>query len=268
MKPVKIILLSLLTASILFSCGPSEEEIAKLRFEQAENLYTSNDFNNAKLILDTIIEEQANIIEFYTRAKDLLRTIKIEEQKNNLEFLDSLLLEKEKELKPLMKNFIIEKEYQRKILIHKRQKTTNSYNRTYLKSHLYMNGEFYISSHYCGESNINHNQIKVYNKGKSTISEEIPYDSLNNRHFDDGGLYWEIVNYKDGKDNGVVDFISQNYNLPLKVMYFGKKNYYILLEKFDKEAIRDGYEISFILKEVNKLKQEISNSKEELKRLK
>ena len=37
------------------------------------------------------------------------------------------------------------------------------------------------------------------------------------------------------------------------------------MEKFDKEAISDGYEISFVLKEVAKIKNEIANVKKELK---
>ena len=269
MKSIKLnILITLLTSIfILLSCGPSNEEIARQRFQIAQEYYQNKEFNNAKLVLDSIIEEQEGEIEFVTRAKDLIRTINIEEQKNNIEVLDSLLKEKEKELEPLMKNFIIEDEYHKKVLVHRRQKTVNSYNRTYLKSHLDLEGNFYISSHYCGPNYINHTHIKVYNKGKSVTSEVVPFDNFENRHFDDGGNYWEIVNYKDGKDNGIIDFIAENVDSPLKVMYIGKKNYYILMEKFDKEAIRDGYEISFILNDVTKLKEELKNSKKRLSTL-
>lgn len=258
---------TIILIAVIISCGPSAEEIASKRFQEAEKYYQLKEFNNAKLMLDTIIEDQKNVIEYYTRAKDLLRTITIEEQKNNIAFLDSMLLEKEKELAPLMKNFTITDEYKKKVLVHRRQKTTNSYNRTYIRSHLDLDGNFYISSHYCGEIHINHNQIKVYNKGKSVTSEKIPFDEFNNRKFNDGELKWEIVNYKDGYDNGIIDFIAQNVNAPLKAQFKGKKNHYILLEKFDKQAISDGYEISFILKEVSRLKKEIENSKRVLNNL-
>ncbi len=76
-----------------------------------------------------------------------------------------------------------------------------------------------------------------------------------------------MVNYKDGADNGIIDFIAQNVDKPLKVHFMGKGNYYIVMEKFDKEAISDGYEISFVLKDIAKIKKEISNVREELKRL-
>ncbi|MBN2165824.1 MAG: hypothetical protein JW717_06055 [Marinilabiliaceae bacterium] len=262
-----LITFCLLITITFFACGPNNEEIAKERFNKAELFYAAKEFNNAKLILDSIINKQKNVIEYYTRAKDLLRTINIEEQKNNIAFLDSLLKEKERELEPLMKNFVLTNEYKKKKLIHKRQKTINSYNRTYIKTNLELDGTFYISSYFCGEYIINHEQIKVYNSNQSVTSEKVPFDSFNNRHFNDGGLYWEIVNYKDGNDNGIIDFIAQNVNAPLKVMFIGKKNFYVLMEKFDKEAIRDGYEISFILKEVEKLKTEIKNSEDALKRL-
>ncbi len=253
---------------LLVSCGPKPAELAKAKFEKAEQLYTNKEFNEAKLEIDSIEFLYPDQIEFITRGKDLLRTITIEEQRQNMVFLDSLLLAKEAELKPLMKNFIISDEYGgKKVLIHKRQKPENSYARTYLRAHLNLDGDFYISSRYNGTDRIYHDQIKVYFSGNSVTSEEVAEDGFNNRHFEDGENQWEIVLFKEGKDNGVVDFIASNWNQSLKIQFRGKKYFYIVMEKFDKEAIRDGYEISFVLKEIKHIKDEIKKVKEELSRL-
>lgn len=253
---------------MIVACGPSREEVAKEKFATAQTHFSNKRYNDAKLMIDSITEFYSDQIEYTTRAKDLLRTITIEEQKSNLAFLDSLLSDNEKTLKPLMKNFRESSDYgPKKILIHKRQKPENSYNRVYLRAHLDHEGQFYISSRYTGETNIHHKQIKVYFSGNHALSEAIDIDGFNNRQFDDGGTKWEIVNYKNGKDNGVIDFIASNANQSLKVQFIGKKYYYILMEKFDKEAIRDAYEISVVLKENKRIKQEITKVESELKKL-
>ncbi|MCW3806570.1 hypothetical protein [Plebeiibacterium marinum] len=258
-----------LSIVLLSGCGPTSEEIAREKFDRASGLYDQGHFNDAMLILDSITIDFPSEIEFVARAEDLIRKIKISEQERSLSFLDSALVKKEKELEVLMKNFRVSKEYgEKEILIHKRQKPQNSFNRTYLRAHLDMDGNFYISSRYSGDHYINHSKIKVYHKDQSVVSEEIPYDEFDNRHFEDGGTYWEVVNYKDNADNGIIDFIAQNVDKPLKVQYIGKKYYYIVMEKFDKEAISDGYEISFVLKEISKIKKEIKIAKTQLSRLK
>ncbi|NPA37859.1 MAG: hypothetical protein GXO47_13535 [Chlorobi bacterium] len=265
----KLILPLLILAFIATNCGPSSEEMAAKAFNKAEKLYNEKHFNDTKLLLDSIIETFPGQIEYVTRSKDLLRKIRISEQEQNLVFLDSLLKAREEELKPMMKNFIKTKEYGDKvILIHKRQRPENSYNRTFIRAHLDMDGNFYISSRYTGDHWIYHNQVKVYNKDKSALTDKIPEDGFLNRRFEDGGTKWEIVSYKDGKDNGVIDFIAANWDKPLKVQYRGKKYYYIVMEKFDKEAIRDANEISYVLKEIKRIKEEIKNVKQELSQLK
>ncbi|WP_075591581.1 outer membrane protein assembly factor BamD [Labilibacter marinus] len=259
----------LFLSALLLACGPTPEEIAKEKFEKANDLFNQEKYNDAKVALDSIIENFPKEIEFVTRAEDLMRTIKIGEQERNLVFFDSALVKKEEELKVLMKNFIVSNDYGKKeVLIHKRQKPQNSYSRTYLRAHLDMEGNFYISSRYSGKNYIYHNKIKVYHKDQSVTSEQIPEDGFDNRKFEDQGTYWEVVNYKNNNDNGIIDFIAQNTSKPLKVQFIGKKHYYIVMEKFDKEAISDGYEISFVLKEIARIKKEKSNIKKELSRLK
>ena len=86
-----------------------------------------------------------------------------------------------------------------------------------------------------------------------------------NRTFDDGEWYWEIINYKNNRDNGIADLISNHYDTPLKVEYIGKSRHYIIMEQYDKEAIRDAYEISFLLRETAKIREQIEIVKNTLK---
>ena len=252
-----IYLPGLLMLLLVASCGPSQEELAGEKLQEAEMLSDSGKFNLARLKLDTLMREYKSLTEQVADAKRLLADIDRKEKERNLAYLDSMIAVKEKELEPLMKNFIRSDDYGAKpILIHKRQRPENSYNRTFIRAHLNPEGEFYISSRYFGDKWIHHNQIKVYNAGESVTSEEVSEDGFNNRRFEDGGSKWEIVNYMNGADNGVINFIATNADQPLKVQFIGEGYYYIVMEKFDKEAIRDGYETSFVLKELAGLKKE------------
>ena len=257
-------------ALILFSqCnGISREQQASERLQEIIRLREAGNYNLAKLKSDTLILNFSDQKEQVREAKNILKQLDIMEQERNLLFLDSMLIVQEELLVPMMKNFILSDEYgSDKILIHKYQKPENCYNRTFIRAYLYESGKFFISSRYHGETWIHHQQIKVYNNNQSVLSEVVPEDDFNNTHFDDQGLKWETVNYKDGKDNGIIDYIASHWKEPLKVQFIGKGNAYIVLEQPDKEAIRDGYEISFILKEIQRIKEEKIKIKKTVEKL-
>jgi len=235
----------------------SREEQASKRLQEIIEICEAGNYNLAKLKLDTLIQNFGDQREKVDVAKFFLKQVDIMEQERNLQFLDSILMIQEALLEPMMKNFILSDEYgSDKILIHKRQKPENSYNRTFIRAFLYESGKFFISSRYHGDKWINHYQIKVYNNNQSVLSEVVPEDDFNSNRFEDQGLKWEFINYRDGKDNGIIDYIASHWQEPLKVHFIGKGNAYIVLEQFDKEAIRDGYEISFVLKEIQRIKDE------------
>ena len=257
-----------LSLIVLVSCGISREELAKERLNEAIQLSKDGNFNLAKLKLDSLILLFSDQQDLTEQASRMLSDLHLEEQQRNFIFLDSLINSAEENLKSMMKNFIESDEYGvEKILIHKRQKPENSYNRTFIRAHADLKGNFFISSRYYGEKWINHHQIKVYYQGNSATSESIKEDGFNNRRFEDGDSKWEIVNYKDGADNGVIDFIASNWKDPLRVQFIGSGYEYIIMEAYDREAIRDGYEISFVLKEIYNLKAEREKTKREIEKL-
>ncbi|MDR2928806.1 MAG: hypothetical protein LBV41_11510 [Cytophagaceae bacterium] len=255
----KIQLLYFLSVTLFWSCGGeiSREELAKNRLMEIEKMADAGNYNLAKLKLDTLIQSFGDQTEYVLSAKNMLKQLNVIEQERNLAYLDSMLKAQEALLAPMMNNFTVSDEYgSDKILIHKRQKPENSFNRTYIRAFLNQAGKFYISSRYHGNKWIYHQQIKVYNKEEFVLSEVVEEDGFNNRRFDDQDLKWEVVNYKDGKDNGIVDYIATHWKELLKVQFIGKGNAYIVMEQFDKEAVRDGYEISFVLKEIQRIKEE------------
>ncbi|MCL2073155.1 MAG: hypothetical protein FWH18_04485 [Marinilabiliaceae bacterium] len=267
MNRIKIFFISVLF--LFMGCkGPNREEEAWKRYNEIVNLSQSGSYNLAKIKLDTLILLYGDQKEMVEKATDILNRLDILEQERNLMFLDSMLILQEALLEPLMKNFILSDEYGvEKLLIHKRQMPENSFYRTFIRAYLYESGKFFISSRYHGDKWIYHQQIRVYNDKQSVLSEIVAEDGHNNRRFEDQGSKWETVNYKDGKDNGIIDYIATYWNEPIKVQFIGKGNEYIVMEQFDKEAIRDGYEISFVLKEIERIKEEKNKTEKTLLKL-
>lgn len=245
--------------SLLFvACGPSSTEKATGVLDCAKQRFELKQYNAAKLCLDSLERTYPDEIEIITDGRRLMILVETSEQQSSLSFYDSLLVKATAELVLLSKNFVLNPspldghpgEY-----IHKRQQITNSYNRIFLKTHVQDNGVFYLSSRYHGKSNINHSAVKVYNDGDAITSLQVPVGKLNNRQFDDGFEKWEIVRYYDDKENGIVNFIASNVDKPLKMVFLGKKYHYIVLEKFDKEAVAEGVLLSEKLKQIVALKK-------------
>lgn len=247
-------------------CGPSRKQKADDKILEISILKEKGNYNVARIKIDSFINDFPDQLEQVNIARRFLNEISKLEQERNLLYLDSMLSAKEALLAPMMKNFLLSDDYgAEKVLIHKRQIPENNYNRTFLRANLNEKGDFYISSRYFGDKWIYHNQIKVYNQSQSVLSDVVPEDGFDNRRFDDMAAKWEIVKFKYGKDNGIIDYIATHWQEPLKVQFIGKGHTYIVMEKHDKEAIRDGYEISFVLKEIRKIKEEKKKVEKTLK---
>ena len=64
-------------------------------------------------------------------------------------------------------------------------------------------------------------------------------------------------NLQKRKDNGVIEFIANNTNRNLKAVFLGKGQNYIILEEFDKTAVKDALALSQAIKSKSELEKEI-----------
>lgn len=266
------IVFSLVVMVILWSCGEKKtpKQLAQEHLLKAEHLLDSEKFTDAKLQIDSIKQLYPNQKQAINKGVILLNTVELEEQRKSLVYLDSVMNARSDQFENLKKQFILtEGSMARKSgrYVHKRQQVKNSYDRSFIKAYLDEEGTFYITSKYAGASYIYHNSIKVYNKGLFAETLEVPEDGIDNRRYEDGDMKWETVNYRKGADNGVVSFIVNNIDKPLKVQFKGKKYHYIVMEKFDKEAVRDAYLLSLLLLENKQLKADVANTKKRIAEL-
>jgi len=260
---MKQIIISLVLILIMIfsinSCTDPERKDAIAKLEYAKKLARDSEFENAKLTLDSIELNYPNQFAVLNEARTLndmisLSIYKARHSKLKLE-LESVIINDE-----VLKNnfnYIPGAYNQPGKYEHKRQTPANSHQRAYLKVHLYDNGEFYLSSNYYGNTWLSHIYVRVYDKDLLAESEKVPLSDPDNIKFEEGENLWEQVSYRNDRDKDIVDFIIQYSERRLKVRFSGKKHHYIVMETFDKQAVKEGYEFALAFKRRHDIKTEI-----------
>lgn len=228
------------------SCGPSEEDKARAKLNLAKTLLSKQDTIQALLQLDSIPSLYPGAIYSVNAAKNLSNEIRFELLQRKEARLDSLNVK----ITTLEKSFVKEKtQFDRYTqYIHKRQTFKRAWDRSYIQIHLDERGELFLSSNYHGEEWLNHTGIRVYDQGDDAKTEEVPLDDVNNHRSDFMEAKWEKVSYRNGKSDAVIDFIANNVDRRLKAVFLGDRYYYIILETYDKEAVRDALALSKAIK--------------------
>lgn len=247
---------------IFFACGTSDEEKARAKLNLAKNLLEKQDTTAALVQLDSIPVLFPKAIYSLNAAKNLKNEVHFDLLQRKEAELDSLKVKFEE----LEKSFVKEKtEFDRYALyIHKRQTFTRAWDRSYIQVHLNELGDLYLSSNYHGENSLNHVALRVYDRGDDARTDSIPLDDPNNHQSDFMEAKWEKVSYRNGKDNGVIEFIANNVERNLKAVFIGNKYYYIILETYDKQAVKDALALSKTIKARKKLEAEIKKLQNKL----
>jgi hypothetical protein len=247
---------------VVVACGPSEEDKARAKLNLAKSLLEKQDTTNALLQLDSIAKLYPEAVYSVNAAKNLLNEISFSLLQQKETELDSVLVQ----IAELEKLFTKEKtpfdRYEQ--YIHKRQTFERAWDRSYLQVHLDERGDMYLSSNYYGKEWLNHTSLRVYDQGLDATTDTISLEDVNNHHSDFMEYRWEKVSYRNGKDNGVIEFIAQNADRRLKAVLLGKEYYYIILETYDKQAVKDALALSKALKRKIQLEAEIQNLQNKL----
>lgn len=256
MKNLRIIL-ELLILLTLFSCGKNHKKLAEAKINLATGICEKGDSLLALQQLDSIPILYPEAYEAISKAKELDKKINSEilyRKQDQFDQLNYRILE-------LEKMFDQEKtEYDRFTqYIHKRQNSDRRWNQSFIQLHLDERGELYISSNYYGEQWINHLGLRVYDGVFQAKTDSVLLDDPNNHHSEFMNTHWEKVSYTNGKDNGVIQFIADNADRNLKAVFLGKRTYFIVLEPFDKQAVKEAMALSNALKRKMQLEKEIKS---------
>ena len=269
MSSMRKTFLIVLVVGIFTSCVSENRKLAEQKLNKAKELIQSGSMEQGIAVLDSIPswfpEEYKIVGEALELKKDAATAYHREFIAQAQSLVDSLLPAIEK----LSKDFILTPGPPGRpgFYEHKRQTVRRSWNRIYLKVNITEQGDFWLSTHYYGKEWLDHTSIKVYDKGLSEFSDTLALSHPDNRKIEDGNDKWEKIDFKNGSERGILALIIQNQDRRLKVRFTGKKHYYIVMESFDKEAVKDGYNLAQVLKERSELNQKIDRHKKELRLL-
>jgi hypothetical protein len=242
------------------SCGPSQEDRARVKLNRARVYLQNRDTANALLELDSI-----SIL--YTKAPYATEAANVLKNEIQWDILRRLRSERDSVhsvIGELEKNFIREKtEYDRYArYTHKRQQFDNRWDKSYLRVILDERGMIWFSSNYFGEEFIHHTAVRVYDGPDQAKTETVEAGDVNNHRSDFMDGKWEKVTYREGKENNVIEFIANHTERRLKAVFLGERYYYIVLEEYDKRVFQEALRFSEALKKQHRLEDAIKRLQE------
>jgi hypothetical protein len=256
--------LYLLVLLFLSSCNSrqTQEKLADKRLDHIQILINQNAYNAAKIEIDSIHSLFPLLVSKRRIAASLTDTIIRRESSRSLEFCNSVLPLKIHQMDSIQKNFRFEKNstYQEVgNFVYKNQQTESNAGRTYLKAYVDENADLYLLSKYCGQK-IEHGSIEVSANDLFVHTDTIKSSDPNYHAFDDGGLHFEEVTFKNQAEKGVLEFIAQTDARNLKITLHGKKNYTYYLSEGDRKAMVETFHLWKVKKDVVQLQKEIKKA--------
>lgn len=267
-------ILSLCMASFLLTACNDDEKKATDQLQLAQTLYTNGNLNQAKLEIDNIRQSFPKEYKIIRQGNQLMRRIELAEQERNIAYCDSLSKAYTEKIDSLTQGFILEKDPEYDEIghwIYQTQTIEKNFNQTYLRATVDEKGNIALASVYHGTYPLKHQAVRATTgDGEYTETNTIPQDGANNYTFQDGGLYSEIVTFKNGSDNGLIQFICADLDSKIKVTLLasGKDKHKYILSKENIKAIKASYNLAAVLTEIEKMKSEIDLAKVKIDYLK
>lgn len=249
MKKVVYSFAVIISVVFLSACGESVEERAQHSLQSARMAYEAGDFQSAKIELDSLKILYPKAFNARREAMKLMRDVELAEQQRSVSCFDSMLVAKRAELEKVVKaGFVFEKDekYQEigNYMVASQAPMKNLKN-SYLRGQVDENGVLTITSIYRGKP-IAHNKVKVA-VGDSFAESSNPISNYSSKHL---GVTTERVDFRFGKDEGIIGFIVLNAGKNIKVELSGKSSYTYTMRKDDVQAITGLYDLSMLLSSI------------------
>ena len=244
------------TLSLLTACGDSIEKKASEKLAAARAAFEHNDYNEAKLQIDSIKILYPKAFDTRKEGIKLMQQVELKEQQESLVYLDSMLQVKQKEFEAIKNKYTFEKneEYQ-KIgnYFWPTQTVEKNLHRSFLRFQVNEQGVMSMTSIYCGGSNLHHFAVKVIAPDGSFAETPASKDSYETT---DLGEKIEKADYKMGADGNVMGFLYLNRDKNIKVEYIGDRKYTTTMTSADRQALAGIYELSQLLSSIEQIKKE------------
>lgn len=245
--------LMLLTAVLLLaSCGESMEQRAQALVDEARSAYEAQDYNKAKMLLDSVKKSYRKAFKVRRQALRLSRDVELAEQRRSLDFYDEQLSTLYAVRDSLLPQFVLDKDSRYQDVgnyITPSQTIKNNVGVTYLQATVNEKGVAKLSSFYRGKA-IRHNTVRV-SSGENYAECNEAASKHSSKHF---GVTSERLDFIYGKDGGLMDFIaSASGNVAVQLTGDGKHSYTLRSE--DVAAITKILELSRALQSIEQMKE-------------
>lgn len=132
----------------------------------------------------------------------------------------------------------------------KTQTVANTFDKKMLKVNVNNVGFAYLSDQYYASDWLFHTRIEVKIGDTLYKTDDVETYDPHNVTNNSGGSIWEWIDYTGDKDNGIIKAIAESGTLPIKVRFTGGQGVDdITLSERDRQAIKDSYELSNLIKE-------------------
>lgn len=252
--------LLVLATSLFVSCEKSVEEPARQLLAKAKEHYSQNNYNNARLLIDSISVTYPKAYKTRREAEILRREVMLKEKHRDVEYFADMYEMLSERRDSLVTSFTFNKDGQYQDMgyytVPSQAIALNPFN-SFLRASVKENGDAYLTSYYRG-AKIAHRTLKVSTE-ESYVTCDNPFSSRSYWYL---SVYNERRDYRYGTDGGIMDFIA-SATTPIKVAISGDQGKYeYMLRSEDMAAIRSVIELSNLLKMV----EEARNMRDEAQR--
>lgn len=245
------ILASVLLLSV--SCSDNGKKAAEALYNEAQTAYDAGQYNDAKILLDSIDHNYRKCIDVRKLAQVLMYKINLEIEKNNNIETAKLLEETSTKINEItQKYFTFEKSEYDELgrYIYNGTEVEKNVQRSYIHAAVDEYGVTQLISTYSGGKDINHTALRIIaSNGESILTETIPYNDGSNYKYVIDGTHYESVTYKGEKDNGALAFVASHADdKGLKAVLIGEnKEFPVTISAKEREALAISFELGVIL---------------------
>lgn len=240
---------------LLASCSQEEKKASDLLM-RAEQSYSSANYNEAKMQIDSIRNLYPKVFDVRKKAIRLKQQVELKEQQLSLEYLDSMMTIKKILLDSMKVAFVLEKDTAYQEIgnyFYPTQIVEKNIGRTFLRACVSERGEMSITSIYCAGGSLNHTSVKVSSKDAFAQTPASPDVYVTT----DLGKKIEKADYKLGADGGVIGFIIANKDAKsLKLEFIGDRIYKTVMYSQDIKAIVELSKLAQVLLSIEEIKKE------------
>ena len=246
---------ALLALAICAGCSDGGEKEAQKRLQKAEVALQQENFNEAKLQIDSIKVLYPKAFEARKQGIKLMQQVDLKEQGKTLVYLDSMMQVKQAQLDSIKGNFVFEKDTAYQDIgnwLYPTQVVEKNVGRSFLRGQVNELGEMSLTSIYCAGGQLNHTSVKV-SVGDTFAETPMTNDSYTTT---DLGRTIEKADYKVGNDGGVTGFIVANADKNIQLTFIGDKTYRTAIQKNDRKAIVELTELARILSGMEEIRKQ------------